>query len=203
MRWILRLSLILTVVWALLALSPFWALYSLSRAVQARDVAAVSERVNFRAVRASLARQLVTAYLIATGRENELKSSAGRIASGLGATLAEPIVAELVTPQALIGLLEDGWPESATRVDKPSGLSGIGSLGLGDAWGVFLAAEARGFRKVFVSAPVDRPAAERFRIELRLNRSLTWRVTGIELPQELRQRLVQELIKRGNTAWNG
>src|SRR5215213_4759482 len=54
MRWIIRLSLVVFVAWVAFVLSPFLALHDLQQAVEARDAHALSERINFRALRLSL-----------------------------------------------------------------------------------------------------------------------------------------------------
>jgi hypothetical protein len=60
------------------------------------------------------------------------------------------------------------------------------------AWGVFVHSESRGFRKILIPLPDDAPAQERFRLEWRLE-GTTWRLSGVELPLALVQRLIKEL----------
>src|SRR4051812_45652575 len=105
MRWIVRLLVVLAVAWAGYVVSPYYALYDLARAVDQRNIEAIKERVNFSAVRISLSRQLVTAYLIATGRESELKSQNRGLVVAAGGTLAAPLLAEYVSAEAFADFL--------------------------------------------------------------------------------------------------
>jgi hypothetical protein len=195
MRWTVRSLVALILVWAVYFFSPYVAMYRLATAVAAKDVAAIEERVNFPAVRTSLAKQLIPAYLKATGRESELAGSRGQAVVGIGATIADPIIARYLSPAALAGLLED------PRVGKPraTGAGGIGLSSLGDAWHLFVMAETRGFRAVSFAVPVDRPPGEQFRLQLRI-KGFGWRLVGIELPPPVLRRLVQELIKNNPAA---
>src|SRR5690349_16883676 len=98
MRWVTRCLIALVLLWAGYVVSPFVALYSFAKAVETRDAAAIEKRVNFRALRSSLTTQLINEYLIATGRESELKGSRRQAAVGIGATIADPLVAQYLTP---------------------------------------------------------------------------------------------------------
>jgi hypothetical protein len=63
MRWALRIGAGLILAWLVFLASPFVALHGLGRAVETRDVEAVRARVNFRALRLSLLKQVIGAYL--------------------------------------------------------------------------------------------------------------------------------------------
>jgi hypothetical protein len=197
MRWTLRISFILLLAWAIFMVSPFVALYSMAKAVRARDLARIEERVNFQALRLSISRQLVTDYLIAVGRGKELEGFNRQVAAEVGASLADPLVAELVTPQAVLDLLDDGWPQGVATGDgaAPAAIS-FDLDGLKKALTLFVRSESRGFRNIYIPFPPDASVQERFRLHLRLS-GTTWRLTGVELPARLRQELVRKL-PRGN-----
>ena len=197
MRWVARSFLALILLWALYMASPFVALYRFSKAVEAKDLAAIEARVNFRALRSSLTGQLITEYLIATGREGELKGSRRQAAVGVGATIADPLIAQYLTPAALANFLDD--PRVTTGASQPIASPAISLGSLADAWRVFITAETRGFRAISVAVPVDRPPEEQFRFQLRLS-GVSWRIVGLTLPKPIVQRLVQELIKNNPTA---
>jgi hypothetical protein len=55
--------------------------------------------------------------------------------------------------------------------------------------------ESQGFRAITIPLPADEPKERQFKITLRL-RYATWRLTGIELPEPLKE----ELIKRASAA---
>ncbi len=69
---------------------------------------------------------------------------------------------------------------------------------LENAQALFFASEWRGFFTYLIALPLDRPMADRFRLEMRLS-GLTWRVVGLELPVAVRDRIVQQIIARGGT----
>ncbi len=193
MRWTVRISFLLFLAWAAFMASPFVALYDLSKAVEAGDANRIEERVNFHALRTSLSRQILGEYL----EDQDLQGTELDLATEAGAAALNPVVERLVTPQALIDLFKDGWPERAAgRSSEGAAIAprlDIGSLR--QAWKTFLLSESQGFRSVTIPVPVDRPKDEQFRITMRL-RYTTWRLTGIDLPAPLRE----ELVKRAAVA---
>ena len=193
MRWTIRIGLLVVVLWAAFMASPFVALYRLGNAIQARDIAAVRERVNFGALRLSLSKQIVSEYLRAVGRGRELDSFDRNLATSAGVTIADPLIAQLVTPEAVAGLLEGRLPATiaAAAPNVPTGLS-IRFSSLAEAARVYFASQSRGFRNVFIPLPNGRPKTEQARLHMRLS-GTTWRLIGVELPQELVRALVQQL----------
>jgi Protein of unknown function (DUF2939) len=192
MRWTLRFAILFFLAWAIFMVSPFVALYSLAKSVQARDLAAIEERVNFRAVRLSLSKQIVSEYLRASGRGAQLEGMNRSLASSAGATLADPLVAKIASPEALLGWLDGRLPEPlarnpAARADLQGSWSGANA-----ALRSFVFSETRGFRTVLVPIPGDRPPAEQFRLQVRLV-GTTWRLIGVELPKSLVETLVRQL----------
>jgi hypothetical protein len=189
MRWTLRISFFLFLAWLLFLASPFVALYDLSKAVEAKDLARIGERVNFNALRVSLSRQILGAFV--DGRD--LGDLDRQLALGAGAAILNPVVEQLVTPEALVDLLEDGWPQQVTGGGN-GGASPLrinaASFGLG--WRTFIASESLGFRSITIPLPATEPKEKQFRVTLRL-RGTTWRLTGIELPQSLRDALIKRV----------
>ncbi|MXQ13821.1 DUF2939 domain-containing protein [Microvirga makkahensis] len=193
MRWTLRISFLLFLAWAIFMVSPFVALYDLSKAVGAKDMDRIAERVNFNALRTSLSRQILGEYL----KDQDLQGPELDLATEAGTAVLNPVVEQLVTPQALVDLFEDGWPERAVGRGSDGAAAAprldIGSFG--QAWKTFLFSESQGFRSVTIPVPVDQPKDKQFRITMRLQYT-TWRLTGIDLPVPLRE----ELIKRAAVA---
>jgi hypothetical protein len=192
MRWIFVSLAVLVAAWALFLASPFLSLYRLASAVDARDVAAIEERMDMPEVRSNFTRQLIEEYLRSIGKAGAVAGLDRQIAAQASATLADPLVAQLVTPEALIDLLDDGWPQRmVSSAGAPAPVKfGLGSVGR--AWRLFVTSENRGFRKIYVILPDSRPVDERFRLLLRLT-GTTWRVTSIDLPHTLLQNLVKKL----------
>ena len=202
MRWTLRIGGAIALAWLLFLASPFVALHSLGRAVETRDVEAVRERVNFRALRLSLMRQVLNVVLEEHGGRS-LGATERQFAADVGATVADPIVSQLLTPEAVIEFLNGGWPQSPVdddavpaadqpRFGAPGGVARAMRMGSpGSAWRLFRQSELRGFRNMLVRLPPDAAAGEQIRLRLRLVRT-TWKLVGVELPEAPLRRLVRE-----------
>ena len=213
MRWLLRSLVVLAFAWVVFILSPYVAFHRLAKAVQAKDIAAITERVNFSAVRISLSRQIASAYAKATGGGKQESSPVGQVAVSAGTAVIDPLIAPYMTPEAIIDLLTRGAPDTPPKgapdtVPKgvpdaapPSSLGGglqLFDLSLDRFKELFFASESRGFRGFAVALPPGQPPEERFRLIFRLtgpSRGFTWRLVGLELPARLRDRLVQQLVK--------
>ncbi|HEX8664614.1 MAG TPA: DUF2939 domain-containing protein [Beijerinckiaceae bacterium] len=214
MRWTFRIAAALALAWLLFLASPFVALHSLGRAVAARDVEAVRERVNFRALRLSLMRQVLNVALDERGGRS-LGATERQLVADAAATVADPIVSQLLTPEAVIELLNGGWRPreeadggTASTADSPAAAmpGGIARamrvVSPGSAWRLFQQSELRGFRNMFVRLPPNAVGDQQFRLRLRLVRT-TWRLVGIELPEAPLRRLVRERLgpfRRGDNA---
>ena len=192
MRWILGIAVAALVAWAAFLASPFVALHRLAKAVEAQDLAQISARVNVRALRLSLSKQIASEYLRTLGRSRELDALDRDLAASAGATLVDPLVAQLVTPEALVALLQGRLPAGAAAASPAAaGISlDVGSLGA--AARTFMASQSRGFRNIFIPLPDGRPKAEQVRLHLRLT-GTTWRLLGVELPQPVVSALVKQL----------
>lgn len=191
MRWFLAIVLALVVGWAFYLVSPYWALYRLATAVERGDVAGVAERVNLRALRFSLAKQ-VAADLAAASGSGGIVGPDAQLAASAALALADPFLDEILTPSGIVQLLRT----------NPSGEAGSGSpfsQGVGvsiDDLDDFMAASSwRGFRNVYVTLPPDEPREVRFRLQLRLG-NLKWRLVSLELPEKMRRRIAETLIRR-------
>jgi hypothetical protein len=194
MRWTLRISFLLFLAWAIFMVSPFVALYDMSRAIEARDMDRITERVNFNALRVSLARQILGEYL----KTQDLNGLGQQAAAQAGTAVLNPVLEELITPQAVMDLLDDGQLQQATGTQGRNGSFfplGFDAASLGKAWRTFIMSETQGFRAITIPLPADEPKDKQFKITLRL-RGTTWRLTGIDLPEPLKE----ELIKRAAAA---
>jgi hypothetical protein len=193
MRWTVRTVAAIALVWIAYAAWPFSALYGLVDAVQSRDGTAVARRVNFPAVRQSLTEQIVVTYLRLTGRDARLgQFGRGMAVAGI-TSIADPIVAKLLSAEALMELLNVGWPTTVLP-DKATTFQGLSSGALGDIWQVFVQSE-QGLRRFEIAVPMAAPPARQFKLQFRLT-TWVWKLSGVELPEELRVRLAQELIKQ-------
>lgn len=188
MRWTLRIVALLLAAWIGYALSPLVALYRLDQAVQAGDTEAVRRRLNVRALRLSLLRQVVHAALESRGAR-EMEAGRRQVATEAAMAFAEPVVAALLTPTAVLDLLRQGWP-AGVAPERPAEAAGFRIASLSRLAAVVLQADWRGFRTYSLAYPPGRPPERQYRLRLRLS-GATWRLIGLEMPPELRARLVQ------------
>ena len=105
-RWIVIICIVILVVYGA---SPYLSFWQFRAAVQSRDAAAISSRVDFPAVRASLKRQLVARFA------NHAGSQKHRI--NLGPTLIDAIIDAYVTPEGIAALLAN--PETLRNLKAP------------------------------------------------------------------------------------
>ena len=186
--------------WVAYAASPFVSLWRLARAVQAHDVAEVAAHVNVRALRASLTRQTLAAVTAATAASGELVARDRQLAADAAAALVEPVVAALVTPETILDILDDGWPQGLALPARPPaqrpGGDGLRLGSLRELRDLYVASDMHGFRTLLVAFPPDEPRAGRFRLRLRL-RGLGWRLVDVELPDALRDAISRKLAAEG------
>src|ERR1700758_4436973 len=106
LRWLLIICIVLLLVYGA---SPYFSFWRFTAAVRSRDAAAISKRVDFPAVRASLKRQLVARFA------NQTSGHKRRI--NLGPTLIDAIIDAYVTPEGIAALLSN--PEALKNLKAP------------------------------------------------------------------------------------
>ena len=190
MRKTLGVFAILLVLWLGYIVWPFASLFSVVRAAQARDAVALAQRVDFPKLRRSLAVQILQAYAGLSG----VKLEGASVAIGLTAALADPFVEKLLTPAALGELLRSGWPKAALGDDAPAGTAGLDPGALGNLWQLYLNSDY-GIGVVRISVPAAQPRDRQFHIELSLSQ-WTWKLSGLDLPVALKERLAREVMKQ-------
>jgi Protein of unknown function (DUF2939) len=89
--------------------SPYFSFWRFTLAIQSRDAAAISARVDFAAVRASLKKQLVARFANHAGSHKRW--------SNLGPTLIDALVDAYVTPEGIAALLSN--PEALKNLKAP------------------------------------------------------------------------------------
>jgi len=192
MRWTLRIAAILAVLLVAYAIWPVVGFYRIASAIEARDAAALSKRVDFHALRKNLTKQIVATYLELTGKEKKLGLLGKTVAIGLGTSYAEPIVARLINEETLLDLLSKGNAGGEAKISAE--LAPFSKSALKSGWTTWLHSEYRG-DDYYVSLPPDKPADKQFKVKLSLSR-WQWKLAGIELPQPLRVQLAKELEKQ-------
>lgn len=182
----------LVAAWLLYLASPYYALYRLGQAVEAGNVAEVTSRVNVRALRFSLAKQ-VASEIVASESNHGIATPDAERAAGAALALADPLLDDFVTPSGVARLLRAGAPGSAGG--SAFARDGVDLDDLDDFLG---ASSWRGFRNVYFLLPPGEPPGSRFRLQLRLGQ-MTWRVVSLELPDDVRRRIATDLLKRRRT----
>jgi len=105
-RWLVIIGVVVLVVYGA---SPYFSFWRFRTAVQSRDAAAISSRVDFPAVRASLKRQLVARFANQTNSQKRWIN--------LGPTLIDAIIDAYVTPEGIAALLSN--PEALKNLKAP------------------------------------------------------------------------------------
>ena len=105
-RWIVIICVVVLVVYGA---SPYFSFWRFTAAVQSRNAAAISSRVDFPAVRASLKKQLVARFADHAGSQKRWIN--------LGPTLIDAIIDAYVTPEGIAALLSN--PETLKNLKTP------------------------------------------------------------------------------------
>jgi Protein of unknown function (DUF2939) len=170
---------------------PFFGLRALSADLQARNAAALSEQVDFELLRRSLTGQIIATYLRITGRERKL-GPLSPLASAIGASIVDPWVSQIVNPENLIELLRGGTIQ--TELGATSFKMELPNFSLSTAWNAWLSSEY-GLGNFSIGVPVYAEAAEQFRLRMQLL-EWSWKLTGVDLPEKLRDQFARELAKK-------
>src|SRR6266481_3489983 len=105
-RWLVIICVVLLLTYGA---SPYFSFWQFTAAVRSRDAAAISARVDFPAVRASLKRQLVARFANQTSTHKRW--------SNLGPTLIDAIIDAYVTPHGIAAILSN--PEVLKNLKAP------------------------------------------------------------------------------------
>jgi hypothetical protein len=168
---------------------PIYDLLALVRAMETHELDTVVRYVYFDAVRVSLTKQVVAAYVRRT--RIDISPLAQSMAAGaLG--IANPIASKLISPEALSDLLGIGWPVTVGS-DPPPGTVGITQSTIGTIWQIFKNSEY-GFGQFEVAAPSVLPQQQCFHLTFRLLQ-WRWRLVAITLPENIQNLLGNEVAK--------
>ena len=105
-HWVVIICIVVLLVYGV---SPYFSFWRFTAAVQSRDAAAISARVDFPAVRASLKKQLVARFARHTGSHRRW--------GNLGPTLIDAIIDAYITPDGIAALLSN--PEALKNLKAP------------------------------------------------------------------------------------
>ena len=181
MRKAISIVVILALAWLGYTAWPLYDIFVLVRAFETRNLETLRQHVYFDSARRSLSDQIVVAYIQRSGIQ---LPPLARAVPGAALAIADPVVAKIISPEALSEFLTIGWPV-AVEPDVPKGTVGISSKTIGNAWQVYAASE-------YGPQSVARP--QRFGLEFKLLQ-WRWRLTAITLPEAILNLLADELIK--------
>ena len=170
---------------------PFLALRGLAAAVQAGDVTAINEEVDYPRLRRSFTEQIIGAYLRVTGRAAQL-GALGPLATAVGASIVDPWVSQIVNPENLAQLLRGGTVSS--ELGPVSFRFGNLPSTLNLAWDAWLSSEYW-FNRFSIWLPPGASQADQFRLRMQLLQ-WRWKITGVDLPEKLRDQIAGELAKK-------
>ena len=169
---------------------PLLGLKKLVDAVQSRDVASLSARVDVRAIKQSLVGQIALAYLRASGKQSGPLET--RIAMAAAMALAGPRVDAMLTPDQLMKLLSQGGAKrfgDAVQLGVPE----LQAPNLHDLYGLIRNTQYAG--TVFsLVLPLTSDESSGYRLQLTLE-DWTWKLSGIGLPQNIQKQIAAEVIR--------
>jgi hypothetical protein len=192
MRWGLWATVALIVLLVAYFAWPLVGFYSLASAVESRNAAALAERVDFPSLRRSLSQQVIAEYLKLTGKDKELGRFRTGIARGVGAALAEPVVAQFLNAETLLDFLNKGSVKAGDTIS--SDIAPFSGSTWRNGWRVWWHSEY-GLTRFSAYLPPGKSKNEQFKVGLSL-RDWEWKLTEIGLPDQLRVQFAQELVRR-------
>ena len=191
-RWGRWIAVVLVLLVAAFFIWPLVGFYRIASAVEAKNATALAERVEFSLLRRSLTQQVIAEYLRLTGKDQKLGRFKAGVATGVGAALAEPVVAEFLNAETLLDFLNKGSVKDGGKVS--SEIAPFSGSSWRDAWQLWWHSEY-GPTNFSAYLPPDKSKSEQFKVKLSL-RTWQWKLTGIGLPDQLRVQLAQDLVHR-------
>lgn len=170
---------------------PFYGLHQISRAVQRRDAAELAQRIDVSSLRRSLGDQIGRAYLRVTGKDKGLNEFQIAMAARVATALAEPQINEILRPENLIALLNEGGATAyaGTGLSAPR-LEGPNFKNLFRVWGN----TERFGRDFSIILPISADAKTGYRVELCLE-DWIWKLSGLGLPEAVQVSIANEIVK--------
>ena len=169
----------------------------LASTARSGDAGQVIERVDVDGLRRSLARQIAATYLDVSGKGRKMGAFGRSLAGAAVTTVADPYVAQLLTPDNLLALLSKGRVNQVSLGGRPVSVKGdlpdFSHL-LDDH--VLSAVTGSYFDQIkdFV-IPVDggHGADDQYGVHMHLV-GLTWKLGGIDLPVPILQEMARSIL---------
>ena len=169
----------------------------LAQAAQSGNAADVVDRVDTGRLRRSLARQIAAAYLDTTGRGKKMGSFGRSVAGAAITTVADPYVAELLTPENLTALLQHGRVNQVKLGQQTVAVKGEIPTFAGLLNGNWLSLVTGSYFDQVTDfvIPVDggHGADDQFGVHMHLD-GVTWKLGGLDLPAPLVDEMARSIL---------
>jgi hypothetical protein len=192
MRWFAGIVVALLVGTAIYVGSAVGSLHGLIEAARAGDGAGVLARTDTARVRRSLVDQIVSAYLTRLGRDRPVKTLERLAANTYGASIADAMIAQMLTEENLTNILNKGAISSGgSAVGNMPRLIDIDTSNVLET-----------LQRISLVKPVEffvrlGPQDSAGGISLHFEGN-GWKLSGIELPSTAVEGLAQNLVNRRN-----
>lgn len=188
MRWFLGIVAAVLILILIYFGSAVSSLSGLVAAVRAGDGAGVIERTDVKALNRSLTDQIVTAYLERIGATRRVSPMEKMLVSTYGATIADAMVAKMLTADKLTQLLKTGSLSDTAGVPSIAGLPALTDIQTGD-W-LSLLDRLSIVKPVLLAIRVSKTSDPDSYAAINLHfEGFGWKLSGINLPK----RVVREL----------
>lgn len=181
--------LLLAAYWA----SPFLSLRAIATNLESHNTAGLLKEVDLDRLRGSLSGQIMSAYLRVSGKAKRLGPFGSVLATGVVTSLADPLVAQFISPEHLEQLLNGG------AISTDFGAISLGkeqfpTISFASALKAWLATNYW-FDRVSIALPIDATEAEQYHLQMQVQQ-WRWKVVGLDLPEELLNRVAKQLAKK-------
>jgi len=172
--------------------SAAMSLAGLVAAARAGDGAAVLQRTDMRALNASLANQIVSAYLARIGQKREVRPTEKMLINAFGSGIADAMIRKLLTAENLTKMLKTGQLDAAPGLPPVTGLPALGDVDAADV--AALLGRVRLVNPVLLSVRISNGSdpASFTAIDLHFE-DLGWKLAGITLPASVVRDLAASL----------
>lgn len=195
MRWFLGIVVAAIVTAAVYYGSALYSLSDLATATRDGNGTAIIARTNLPRLSNSLSDQIVKAYLERVGATRRIGAAERMLVSGYGATVADVLVAKVLTPENLTELLKAGRLAETNALPALTGLPSLTDLQKINLLTQF--GRVHYINPVKLSIRVSKSKDPEEATSIVLHRSsLTWKLAGIDLPRRVLRDIAASLPAR-------
>lgn len=195
MRWFLGIVIAAIVTAAVYYGSALYSLSDLATATREGNGAAIVARTNLPQLSNSLSDQIVKAYLERIGATRRIGAAERMLVSGYGATVADVLVAKVLTPENLTELLKAGRLAETKALPALTGLPSLTDLQKINLLTQF--GRVHYINPVKLSIRVSKSKDPEEATSIVLHRSsLSWKLAGIDLPRKVLREIAASLPAR-------